>query len=48
MTAVDLVARVRGGVVGDDQVLTGPYGPRRITYADWTARSRPPPTSLGS
>ena len=32
-----LVERVRRAVVGDGQVLAGPYGPRRITYADWAA-----------
>jgi hypothetical protein len=32
-----LLERVRRGIIGDDQVLAGPYGPRRIIYADYTA-----------
>ena len=32
--------RVRESVIGDDQVMWGPYGARRVTYADYTASGR--------
>jgi len=35
-----LIERIRHGVIGDDQVMAGPYGPRRTTYADYTASGR--------
>ncbi|MEU8240816.1 aminotransferase class V-fold PLP-dependent enzyme [Actinoplanes missouriensis] len=32
-----MLERIRDGLAGAGQVLDGPFGPRRITYADYTA-----------
>ncbi|MGM0577911.1 MAG: aminotransferase class V-fold PLP-dependent enzyme [Myxococcota bacterium] len=35
-----LVERIRASVVGDGEVLQGPFGPCRMVYADYTASGR--------
>jgi selenocysteine lyase/cysteine desulfurase len=35
-----LVELIRASVIGDDHAMEGPYGMRRVTYADYTASGR--------
>jgi len=35
-----LIALIRGSVIGDDEAVAGPFGVRRVTYADYTASGR--------
>ena len=35
-----ILNRIRESVIGDDQVMWGPFGSRRVTYADYTASGR--------
>jgi len=36
----DLIERIRASVIGDDEAVAGPFGIRRVTYADYTASGR--------
>lgn len=38
--AEELIERIRTSVIGDDAVVDGPFGPRRLVYSDYTASGR--------
>ena len=35
-----LLVRIRDSVIGDDRLMEGPFGPKPVTYADYTASGR--------
>lgn len=39
-TAAGLIETIRDSVIGSDEAVEGPYGIRRVTYADYTASGR--------
>jgi selenocysteine lyase/cysteine desulfurase len=38
--AAPLIVTIRRSVIGDDEAVAGPFGVRRVTYADYTASGR--------
>ena len=39
-TAGDSFSRLRSGIIGSGQILDGPFGPRKLMYADYVASGR--------